>query len=95
MTKGTSVIPVVEVVKEKCVNCQKCISVCPVKYCNDGSGDYVTVNPDLCIGCGNCIIACENAGHYARGRLDDLDKFLEALQKKRKGCGNDCPSSCC
>ena len=42
---------IVGVDKEKCINCHNCISVCPVKYCNDGSGDYVTVNPFMCIGC--------------------------------------------
>ena len=38
---------VINVDKEKCCNCHRCIAVCPVKLCNDGSGDYVTLNPDL------------------------------------------------
>ena len=38
-----------------CCNCHRCIAVCPVKLCNDGSGDFVTLNPDLCIGCGSCV----------------------------------------
>ena len=37
-------VPVVGVDKEKCVNCHRCIAVCPVKMCNDGSQDYVQVN---------------------------------------------------
>ena len=38
---------VINVDKEKCCNCHRCIAVCPVKLCNDGSGDFVTLNPDL------------------------------------------------
>ena len=50
-----SLKPVISVDKDKCVNCHKCIAVCPSKYCNDGSGDYVSVDHALCIGCGACI----------------------------------------
>ena len=67
---------VIEVDKDKCRNCHKCISVCPVKYCNDGSGDYVSINDDLCIGCGECLRACP---HNARIIVDDFDIFLTAI----------------
>lgn len=63
---------------EKCVNCHRCISVCPAKLCNDGSGDYVKVNHELCIGCGACISACH---HGARQGIDDFDEFLEDIKK--------------
>lgn len=59
--------------KEKCVNCHRCISVCPVKYCNNGSGDAVTVNNTTCIQCGRCVDACI---HGARFYNDDLEFFL-------------------
>ena len=80
----TGLVPVVEVDPKKCVNCQKCISVCPVKYCNDGSNDYVKVNSDMCIGCGSCVLACEEAGHYARKRIDDFDEFFRAAKSGEK-----------
>lgn len=66
---------------EKCVNCHACISACPVKYCNDGSGEYVSVNPYMCIGCGNCIRACS---HNARFWIDDLDSLMEDLAAGQK-----------
>ncbi|MBQ3671578.1 MAG: 4Fe-4S binding protein, partial [Treponema sp.] len=62
----------------KCCNCHRCISVCPVKFCNDGSGDYVSVNADLCIGCGACIEACI---HGARSGIDDCEKFLADVKR--------------
>jgi iron only hydrogenase large subunit-like protein len=72
---------VIGVDKDKCVNCHRCISVCPSKFCNDGSGDYVKVNEALCIGCGTCITACT---HGARYGIDDTDEFLAAVDKKEK-----------
>lgn len=71
--------PVISVDKEKCVNCHRCIAVCPVKLCNDGSKDYVTIRHDLCIGCGKCIESCE---HGARKGIDDLELFLTDVKKQ-------------
>lgn len=65
--------------EEKCVNCHRCISVCPVKFCNDGSGDHVAVNSNLCIGCGACIEACR---HGARKGVDDFQAFMEGQKAK-------------
>lgn len=73
--------PVIYVDPEKCVNCHRCISVCPAKFCNDGSGDYVKVNDQLCIGCGACISVCS---HGARRGLDDFDSFMDALKSGEK-----------
>lgn len=73
--------PVIFVDKEKCLNCHRCIAVCPAKMCNNGSGDFVDVNPDLCIGCGECIDSC---AHGARVGLDDTQEFLQDLQAGKK-----------
>lgn len=73
--------PVIYVDKDKCVNCHRCISVCPSKMCNDGTGDYVSLKPELCLGCGHCIEACE---HDARHGIDDTQAFFKALQNKEK-----------
>ena len=71
----------IEIDEEKCVNCHRCISVCPVKYSNDGSGDTVKINEDLCIGCGQCIQACT---HDARLPVDDFDIAMTGLQQGEK-----------
>ncbi len=72
---------VVAVDESKCVNCQRCIAVCPAKMCNDGSGDYVKINNDLCIGCGECIEACS---HGARIGIDDTQEFFADLKSNKK-----------
>jgi iron only hydrogenase large subunit-like protein len=69
--------PIIKVLKEKCVNCHRCIMVCPAKMCNNGAGDIVDHNPELCIGCGECIEACT---HGARIGIDDFDLFIADLR---------------
>ena len=69
--------PVVSVDPAKCCNCHRCIAVCPVKMCNNGAGDHVSVNHDLCIGCGSCIDACV---HGARQGIDDTEAFFRDLK---------------
>jgi iron only hydrogenase large subunit-like protein len=73
-----SLSTVVQVNSAKCVNCHACITACPVKFCNDGSSEYMKIIDDLCIGCGSCIKACT---HGARQAVDDFELFLHTLQR--------------
>lgn len=80
---------ILSVDEEKCVNCHKCISVCPVKFCNNGTGSTVEVINDMCIGCGACIEGCT---HNARIYHDDIDMFFDALRKGEKVIGIVAPA---
>jgi iron only hydrogenase large subunit-like protein len=71
--------PVIEVDKNKCVNCHACISACPVKFCNNGSGDHISIDANICIGCGQCIEKCT---HQARYGVDDFDQFFSEIQRR-------------
>jgi iron only hydrogenase large subunit-like protein len=73
--------PVIGVDPSKCVNCHACIGACPVKNCNDGSGDYVKINADMCIGCGECLSACT---HGARYIIDDFNAFMTDIKSGMK-----------
>ncbi len=71
---------------EKCVACNKCISVCPVQGANhaiiDENGkETIEVNGDACIACGACFDACK---HGARSFNDDTERFFEDLKKGTK-----------
>lgn len=72
----TQLPKILSVDREKCVNCHKCIAVCPIKYCNICIGNTVEVINEQCIGCGACIKACS---HGARIYHDDFAEFLNDL----------------
>ncbi len=72
---------IIQVDPNKCVNCHLCISVCPVKMCNDASSGHVEVRSELCIGCGRCIETCP---HGARYGLDDFDLFMNDVKAGEK-----------
>lgn len=70
---------------DKCIGCNKCISVCPVDGANVSSisdgNSVIKVSSDKCIQCGNCISACKRE---AREYSDDTEAFFEALKSGRK-----------
>ena len=77
----TALTPVIKIDENKCINCYTCIAECPVKLCNDGSGEKLNINPDMCIGCGNCIACCS---HDARAIIDDTSQFFINLKRGEK-----------
>lgn len=67
---------------EKCIGCNRCISVCPVLTANkavtvDGQA-RIEVDSEQCINCGACFDVCE---HEAREYRDDTERFFEDLKK--------------
>lgn len=72
---------------EKCVGCNKCISVCSAMgACNssepyEGEKSRIEVDPERCIACGACFDACE---HKAREFHDDTERFFADLKAGEK-----------
>ena len=77
MEKRAKLDHVIDINLENCCNCYACITACPVKLCMDGSGEKLTLNHDLCIGCGACIHVCH---HNARMPIDDSARFFNDLR---------------
>jgi methyl-accepting chemotaxis protein/iron only hydrogenase large subunit-like protein len=65
---------IIEINPENCINCQKCIAVCPVEFCNSSSKEHIEINSENCIACGKCITACQN---NARIASDDWAQFTK------------------
>lgn len=71
---------------DKCIGCNKCISVCPVITANravktEDGGQRIDVDGAKCIACGACFDVCE---HHAREFVDDTEEFFAALAKGEK-----------
>jgi ferredoxin len=76
---------IITVDSSKCIGCNKCVKVCPIKVANKtvlkaGTDDeFVTeVNPEKCINCGECVKACK---HGARGYTDHSKQFFKMYEK--------------
>ncbi|AKL94777.1 methyl-accepting chemotaxis protein [Clostridium aceticum] len=73
---------IIYTVRENCVGCNKCINGCPVVYANLSrivdEENKIDVDSEKCIVCGHCIDACD---HEARQYYDDIDQFMEDLNK--------------
>lgn len=70
---------------EKCIGCNKCISVCSctgacVSHEVDGK-NRIDVDPNRCVACGACFDVCE---HGAREFRDDTERFFADLKKGEK-----------
>lgn len=70
---------------EKCIGCNKCISVCScegacVSHEVDGM-NRIDVDGDRCVACGACFDVCE---HGARGFRDDTERFFDDLKRGEK-----------
>lgn len=67
---------------DKCVGCNKCISVCPVPEANyatfEEGNNKVLLDEDKCIRCGQCIHHCD---HEARYYNDDTAQMFEDLKR--------------
>lgn len=72
---------VINVDKNKCVGCNACVRVCPVRDANIASMSEdgtlrITIDDEKCIRCGACISVCS---HGSRSFEDDIEKFFEDL----------------
>lgn len=71
---------------DKCVGCNKCVSVCSclgacVAVTDENGNNKIEVDGTKCIACGACFDVCE---HNAREFRDDTERFFDDLQKGEK-----------
>lgn len=69
---------------DKCVGCNKCIDVCPVKAniaMRVEDGNKIHVDTEKCILCGQCLATCD---HQARDYTDDTKRFFADLRAGKK-----------
>lgn len=74
---------IINVDTDKCVGCNACVRACPVNDANIAQMDEngvlkIVIDDNKCIKCGACIKVCS---HGARSYQDDIDRFLEDLER--------------
>lgn len=47
-----------EVLKQECIACGSCVTVCPREAISIYKGVYADINKDLCVGCTKCMKVC-------------------------------------
>lgn len=89
--------PTVSFLPVLCNHCDDspCVAVCPTgssfKREEDG---IVLVDPDLCIGCKACMVACPYNARYYDEEKKSIDKCTFCLPRLEKGLEPGCVSTC-
>lgn len=67
------------VVTENCIKCKytECVPVCPVD-CFHETPEFLVIDPDECIECALCIVACPTDAIFALANVPaDQQEFIE------------------
>ncbi|MCC6495787.1 MAG: dimethyl sulfoxide reductase anchor subunit [Propionibacteriaceae bacterium] len=71
-----------------------CVSVCPSTAMRRGEFGLVTVDAEICIGCGYCAMACPYQAPQYRSELGVMTKCDGCLDRIRAGAGPACVAAC-
>ena len=82
----------------QCMQCDtpSCVAACPVEATYKQADGLVVIDPQKCIGCGNCVTACPYGARYRNPVLRIADKcdFCEHRLKRgeKPACVVTCPT---
>ncbi len=81
--EGISFEPQLSYLKDKCINCGECVSVCPnnAHWIENG---FHTFDRDKCIGCGKCEEVCLGEALKIYGKEMSVDEALEILLEDKE-----------
>jgi Fe-S-cluster-containing dehydrogenase component len=82
---------------ERCNHCEHapCVSVCPTSASHVVDGGFVEVDPERCVGCKACIVACPYEARYLHpdGYVDKCSFCLHRVRAgKDPACVTVCPT---
>lgn len=74
--------PQVHWIGSRCIGCRSCIAVCPLGALLSGT-EGISINRELCNGCGICAEACPSTAMELLGRKWTVDALIDELVKDR------------
>ena len=93
--RGVFPLLTVETRSERCNHCENapCVSACPTRASYYAEGGIVLVDPDKCVGCKVCTIACPYEVRYMHPD-GYIDKCTFCVHRVREGKDPACVTVC-
>lgn len=93
--KGSFPLLSLETRSERCNHCENapCVTACPTGASHYEDGGIVVVNPDKCVGCKACIVACPYEVRYMHPE-GYVDKCTFCIHRVREGLDPACVTVC-
>ncbi len=67
--------------REKCLNCQTCVNICP-NTALAMTSEEISTDASLCVGCGKCADACPTKALEMSGKELSIDEIMTIIEKE-------------
>jgi len=64
-----------------CINCQRCVSVCPNGATTVGPDERIQIDRSLCQVCGKCVEVCPTGARVIVGELMTVEEVFQVVSK--------------
>jgi len=79
MPRNRKGIDVAEVIPDRCIGCQICVSECPVGAIQMSAEGVAVIDPEICTGCGQCPLVCPvDAVRFERKRRPKIAQEVKS-----------------
>lgn len=79
-----------------CMHCENppCVDACPTEATYKEANGIIAINPDRCIGCKACMVACPYQARYYDEKKSKVDKCSFCEHRLKAGLDTACVHTC-